>query len=140
LRAPVSGPSDCREIEFPVIPHPTGDIAVIEGTAQVPFAIERVYYLYSVPEGARRGGHAHRRLRQVLIAVAGALDVVLDDARERRSVRLDAPNRGLYLPSMVWRELVNFADGTVCLVLASEPYDESDYIRDYDEYARLRAS
>jgi dTDP-4-dehydrorhamnose 3,5-epimerase-like enzyme len=127
-------PGDCREIEFPVIPNPAGNIAVIEGTDNVPFPIARVYYLYAVPEGAERGGHAHRRLQQVLVAVAGALDVVLDDGSERGSVRLDAPHRGLYVPSMVWRELINFDAGTVCLVLASERYDEGDYIRDYDEF------
>jgi hypothetical protein len=136
----MSGPSDCREIEFPVIPNPAGNIAVIEGPDSVPFPIARVYYLYSVPEGAERGGHAHRRLRQILIAVAGAFDVVLNDGSDRRSVRLDSPHRGLYVPNMVWRELVNFAAGSVCLVIASERYDESDYIRDFDEFARLQAS
>jgi hypothetical protein len=112
---------------------------VIEAQDNVPFEIKRVYYLYSVPDGATRGGHAHRRLRQVLVAVAGRLDVVLDDGHGRRTVRLDSPHRGLYVSTMVWRELIDFAAGTVCLVLASERYDEADYIRDYDQYLRLRS-
>jgi hypothetical protein len=123
-----------------VIPNPAGNLAVIESEADVPFAIRRVYYLYAVPEGAQRGGHAHRRLEQVLIAVAGELSVVLDDGTQRRSVRLDSPSRGLFLPTMIWRELIEFSAGAVCLVLASEPYDEADYIRDYDEFVSLRAS
>lgn len=133
----MSALSDCREIEFPVIPNPAGNIAVIEGPDGAPFPIRRVYYLYAVPDGARRGGHAHRRLEQVLIAVAGRLDVILDDGRERRSFPLDAPNRGLYVPQMIWRELVDFSSGAVCLVLASDRYDEADYIRDYEEFTRL---
>lgn len=128
----------CRQIEFPVIPNPAGNLAVIEGEREVPFAIRRVYYLYSVPRGARHGGHAHRRLEQVLIAVAGEFDVILDDGEGRRSVRLAAPDRGLYVPTMIWRELVDFSSGAVCLVLASEPYDDGDYIRDYDEFVASR--
>jgi WxcM-like, C-terminal len=135
----VSGLGDCREIDLPVISNPAGNIAVIEEAAAVPFAIRRVYYLFAVPEGAERGGHAHRRLEQLLVAVSGSFDVVLDDGGARRSVPLASPDRGLYLPSMVWRELTGFSAGAVCLVLASEPYDESDYIRDYDEFAALAA-
>jgi len=123
-----------------VISNPAGNIAVIEEGPGVPFRIRRVYYLYAVPEGAERGGHAHRRLEQLLIAVSGRFDVTLDDGRSRRSVPLTVPDRGLYIPSMVWRELTGFSSGAVCLVLASEGYDEADYIRDYDEYAALTTS
>jgi WxcM-like, C-terminal len=136
----VSGLGDCREIDIPVISNPAGNIAVIEDDAAVPFRIRRVYYLYAVPEGAERGGHAHRRLEQLLVAVSGRFDVVLDDGGERRSVPLASPDRGLYLPSMVWRELTGFSAGAVCLVLASEPFDEADYIRDYDEFAAIAGS
>jgi hypothetical protein len=136
----VSALGDCREIEFKMIPDPAGELAVIEGASDVPFAIQRVYYLYDVPEGARRGGHAHRALRQVLIAVSGSFEVVLDDGYARRTVPLAAPQIGLYMPMMVWRELINFSAGAVCLVLTSERYDEADYIRDYDEFKRLSAA
>ena len=136
----VSGIGDCREIQLPVISNPAGNIAVIEEAVGVPFRIRRVYYLYGVPEGAERGGHAHRDLEQLLVAVSGRFDVVLDDGEARRSVPLASPDRGLYLPRMVWRELTGFSSGAVCLVLASEPYDEADYIRDYDEFAALSAS
>ena len=136
----VSGLGDCREIELPVISNPAGNIAVIEEATGVPFRIRRVYYLYAVPEGAERGGHAHRRLEQLLVAVSGRFDVLLDDGESRRSVPLSSPERGLYLPTMVWRELTGFSSGAVCLVLASEPYDEADYIRDYDEFAALATS
>jgi len=136
----VSGLGDCREIDIPVISNPAGNIAVIEDGAAVPFRIRRVYYLYAVPEGAERGGHAHRRLEQLLVAVSGRFDVVLDDGGERRSMPLASPDRGLYLPSMVWRELTGFSAGAVCLVLASEPFDEADYIRDYDEFAAMAGS
>jgi hypothetical protein len=99
-----------------------------------------VYYLHSVREGARRGGHAHRLLEQVLIAVSGRFEVVLDDGAERRSEELSDPTVGLYLPTMVWRELVDFDAGTVCLVIASRPYEPEDYIRDYGEFVAASGS
>ena len=131
--------SDCREIQFPTVRDPAGDLAVVD-EGEVPFRIRRVYYLFSVPPGARRGGHAHRRLEQVLIAVSGRFDAVLDDGRRRREVPLEVPSVGLYVPRMIWRELANFSADAVCLVLASEPYDEADYIRDYGEFSAPRAS
>lgn len=93
-----------------------------------------MYYLYDVPEGAERGGHAHRLLTQLIVAASGSFDVVLDDGRERTRVHLDAADSALYLPPMVWREMENFAANSVCLVLASAYFDESEYIRDYDDY------
>jgi len=133
--------SRCRQIELPTIPNPDGSLAVIEADGgPLPFPIRRVYYLHSVPEGAKRGGHAHRRLEQMLVAVSGRLRVLLDDGAERRSEELSDPTVGLYLPTMVWRELVDFDAGTVCLVIASRPYEPEDYIRDYDEFVAASES
>jgi WxcM-like, C-terminal len=135
----VAALDDCRRIEFPVIPNPAGNLAVVEeDRGGLPFPIRRVYYLYAVPRGARRGGHAHRNEEQVLIAVAGRLNVVVDDGAARRSVTLDTPHVGLYVPTMIWRELTDFSSGAVCLVLSSSLYDASDYVRDYDEFVALR--
>jgi len=103
----------------------------------LPFSIERVYYLYDVPGGESRGGHAHYALQQLLVCVMGALDVLIDDGCHRRTVRLDRAHQGLYVCPMIWRELHNFSSGAICLVLASEVYRESDYIRDYGEFQRL---
>lgn len=128
------GVQDCRALDLPVIHAPEGDLTVLEGEGHVPFSIERVYYIYGVPDGARRGGHAHRALQQLLVAVAGSFDVLLDDGNEKRTVTLDHPARGLMLTPMIWRELVDFSPGAVCVVLASEHYDESDYFREYDDF------
>lgn len=112
-------------------------VAVEAGDGLLPFEIRRVYYIYGVPEGQARGMHAHRRLRQLMIAVAGRVDVVLDDGCGRSEVTLDDPAVGLLIPPMTWREMTWFSPGAVCLVLASELYDESDYIRDYDDFRRF---
>jgi len=100
----------------------------------VPFEIRRVYYLFDVPSSARRGGHAHKSLRQLLIALSGSFDVVLKDGKEERVVTLNKPDKGLLISNNIWRELENFSSGAVCLVVASDVYDEGDYIRDYSEY------
>src|SRR5262245_51493371 len=113
---------DCRLIELPRIVS-SGSITPVHGEIDVPFAIERVYYLYDVPAGAVRGGHAHRALQQLIVAPMGAFDLVLDDGTHRRTVRLDRGYLGLYLPPMIWRELTNFSSGAICMVLASQPYD-----------------
>lgn len=128
------GVKDCRALDLPVIHAPEGDLTVLEGEEHVPFEIARIYYIYGVPDGARRGGHAHRALRQLLIAVAGSFDVLLDDGNEKRKVTLDHPARGLMLTPMIWRELVDFSPGAVCVVLASDHYDEGDYFREYDDF------
>lgn len=128
------GVHDCRAIDLPVIHAPEGDLTVLEGEEHIPFSISRVYYIYGVPHGARRGGHAHRELQQLLVAVAGSFEVLLDDGSEKRAVTLDHPARGLMLTSMIWRELVDFSPGAVCVVLASHHYDESDYFREYDDF------
>jgi hypothetical protein len=126
--------SDCRLIELPRITDPRGNLTFVEGGRHAPFAIRRVYYLYDVPGGAERGGHGHKTLQQVMIAMSGSFDVVLDDGRERRRFHLNRSYYGLYIPPMIWRELDNFSSGSVCLVLASEVYDEADYFRDYGQY------
>ena len=120
-------------IEIPKIEDPRGNLSVIENQT-VPFDIKRVYYLYDVPSGAYRGGHAHKEQCEVLIAVSGSFEVVLDNVEKKETVMLNKPNIGLLIPTMVWRELQNFSSGSVCLVLASDVFDESDYIRDYAHY------
>ena len=127
---------DCRVIELPRIHDARGNLTFVEGGRHVPFEIKRVYYLYDVPGGEARGGHGHRKLRQLIIAMSGSFDVVLDDGRRKRTVSLNRSYYGLFIPRMVWRELVNFSSGSVCTVLASEFYDASDYYRDYDEFRR----
>jgi hypothetical protein len=126
--------SDCRLIELPRITDPRGNLTFVEGGRHAPFAIRRVYYLYDVPGGAERGGHGHKTLQQVMIAMSGSFDVILDDGQERRRFHLNRSYYGLYIPPMIWRELDNFSSGSVCLVLASEVYDEADYFRDYGQY------
>jgi hypothetical protein len=127
----------CRIITLPRIKDPRGNLTFIEGGHHVPFDVERVYYLYDVPGGAERGGHAHRDLHQAIIAVSGSFDVILDDGFDRKKFRLSRSYRALYVAPMVWRELKNFSSGSVCLVLASAPYEEADYIREFDEFVRL---
>jgi hypothetical protein len=128
------GVADCQLVELPVVRAPEGNLTFVEGSRHVPFEIARVYYLYDVPGGATRGGHAHRTLRQLLIAISGSFDVLLDDGVEQRSVTLNRAYNGLLLTPMIWRELANFTTGSVCMVLASDVYDESDYYRDYGEF------
>jgi hypothetical protein len=124
----------CNLIDLPRISERRGSITPIYNSVHVPFDISRVYYLYDVPGGESRGGHAHRELQQLVIAVMGAFDVVLDDGNERRRVHLDRAYHGLHIKRMIWRELENFSSGGICLVLASTPYDEKDYIRDYKAF------
>ena len=131
----------CRLIDLPRISDPRGNLTFVEGLRHVPFDIRRVYYLYDVPGGSERGGHAHRCLEQFLIAMSGSFDIVLDDGTEKVRYHLNRSYYGLYIAPMVWRQLENFSSGSVCLVLASAHYDESDYYRDYDSFLRsLRRS
>lgn len=127
---------DCAIIDLPKITDPRGNLTFIEANRHVPFEIRRVYYLYDVPGGESRGGHAHHKLQQYVIAASGSFDVVVDDGTRRKSFFLNRSYYGLYIPRMVWREIENFSSGSICLVLASEPYEESDYIRDYDAFVR----
>ena len=128
--------SDCRIIDLPKILDHRGNLTFIESSHHVSFEIKRVYYLYDVPGGAQRGGHAHKNLKQFIIAAMGSFDVVLDDGFEQKRFHLNRSYYGLYIPTMIWRELDNFSSGSVCLVLASEHCSEDDYIRDYDEYKK----
>jgi hypothetical protein len=124
----------CKIIELPRIQNAAGNLSFIEANRHIPFDIERVYYLYDVPGGAQRGGHAHKQLRQLLIAMSGSFDVLLDDGGTQKRFHLNRSYYGLYVDTMIWRELDNFSSGAVCLVLASTPYEESDYYRDYEDF------
>ncbi len=126
---------DCRLIELPRVPDARGNLTFVESGRHVPFDIKRVYYLYDVPGGASRAGHAHKQLQQVLIAMSGSFDVLIDDGASKNKIHLNRSYFGLYIPSMVWREIDNFSSGAVCMALASEFYDESDYYRSYAAFA-----
>ena len=128
----------CQIVGLPKISDPRGNLTFVEGGNQIPFDIERVYYLYDVPGGSQRGGHAHKGLHQLIIAMSGSFDVVLDDGKDKKRVHLSRSYNGLYVCPMVWRELDNFSSGSVCMVLASNKYDEADYFRDYAEFIRNR--
>ena len=126
----------CKIIELPKILDPRGNLTYIEGGQHIPFDIKRVYYLYDVPGGAERGGHAHKELSQLIIAMSGSFDVILDEGGEKKRFHLNRSYQGLYVCPMMWRELDNFSSGSVCMVLASNLYEESDYYRDYNEYLK----
>lgn len=130
-----------RIIDLPKISDPgRGNLTFIEGERHIPFSVQRVYYLYDVPGGEARGGHAHKQLQQLIIAASGSFDVILDNGYERERFFLNRSYYGLYIPSMAWRELVNFSSGSVCLVLASDYFDESDYYRNYEEFLHAARS
>lgn len=126
----------CKLIELPIVHEPRGNLSFVEGGVHIPFAIERVYYLYDVPGGSERGAHAHKTLHQFMIAMSGSFDVVLDDGERVQRFHLNRSYYGLYIPPMHWRTLENFSSGSVCMVLASARYDPADYYRDYDEFRR----
>ena len=130
--------TDCKLISLPRIQDPRGTLTFVEGKSHVDFDIQRVYYLYDVPGGSERGGHAHKELRQLIIAMSGSFDVLLDDGDEKKVFHLNRSYVGLYVCPMIWRELDNFSSGSVCMVLASNRYDESDYYRDYEQFMRER--
>jgi dTDP-4-dehydrorhamnose 3,5-epimerase-like enzyme len=123
-------------IDIPKINNTKGNIGVIENDT-IPFDIKRVYYLFDVPSGAKRGGHAHKKLKQVLIAISGSFDVVLKNGKSKEIITLNRPDKGLLIENNIWRELQNFSSGSVCLVLASEEFSEDDYIRSYKEYISI---
>lgn len=134
------GLDECRLIELPKVQDPRGNLTFIEGSHHIDFDIRRVYYLYDVPGGSERGGHAHKGLRQLIVAMSGSFDVVLDDGKDRKRVHLNRSYQGLYVCPMIWRELDNFSSGSVCMVLASNRFDEDDYYRDYAAFMRARWS
>lgn len=129
--------SKCKIIYLPKVSDTRGNLTFIEENKHIPFEIKRVYYIYDVPGGESRGGHAHRRLQQFMIAASGSFDVILDDGFKRKKFHLNRAYYGLYIPPMIWRELNNFSSGAVCLVLASDLYDADDYIRDYETFKRM---
>ena len=124
-------------ISIPKIQEPRGNLSVIESDV-IPFEIKRVYYLYDVPAGAERGGHAHKNLKQFLIALSGCFDVGLPDGQNQQIITLNKPYEGLLINQGIWRELNNFSSGSVCLVIASAVYDEGDYIREFDEFLKYK--
>ncbi|MEI6348843.1 MAG: FdtA/QdtA family cupin domain-containing protein [Bacteroidota bacterium] len=128
----------CSIVELPKIHNIAGNITAVENQITAPFDIKRVYYLYDVPGGEDRGGHAHKELQQFIIAVSGAFDVLIDDGINKKIIHLDRPYIGLHIVSGIWRELLNFSSGAVCLVLASHGYDEADYIRKYNQYLTFK--
>jgi hypothetical protein len=130
--------ADCRLISLPRIQDPRGNLTFIEGGSHVDFDIRRVYYLYDVPGGSERGGHAHKELRQLIIAMSGSFDVLLDDGDDKKVFHLNRSYVGLYVCPMIWRQLDNFSSGSVCMVLASNRYDEVDYYRDYAQFLDAR--
>ncbi|HEY0003496.1 MAG TPA: FdtA/QdtA family cupin domain-containing protein [Pyrinomonadaceae bacterium] len=127
---------ECRIIELPKITDPRGNLTFIEAGRHVPFEIRRVYYLYDVPGGATRAGHGHKQLHQLMIAMSGSFDVLLDDGYTKQRYHLDRSYYGLYICPMVWRDLDNFSSGSVCMVLASDYFDEADYYREYTDFIK----
>ncbi|MBO5423235.1 MAG: WxcM-like domain-containing protein [Fibrobacteraceae bacterium] len=123
-------------LDIPIAHDQRGNLSVVEGGELIPFDIKRLYYLYDVPGGATRGGHAHRNLRQLIIAASGSFDVILDNGVSRQKFSLNRSYKGLYIPVMTWREIENFSSGAVCMVLASEHFDETDYIYEYDAFLK----
>jgi dTDP-4-dehydrorhamnose 3,5-epimerase-like enzyme len=118
--------------------NPAGNITVYQNGASQPFDVKRIYYLYDVPGGSERGGHAHKELHQLIVAASGSFDVIVDDGRNKKIIQLNRPYYGLLIVPGIWREIVNFSSGAICLVLASEKYSEDDYIRDYTEFHELK--
>ena len=129
--------NQCQVIELDKHHHENGNLSVVESGVQIPFDIKRVYYLYDVPGGEERGGHSHKQLKQFILAISGSFDVIIDDGVNQRTVTLNRPYKGLLIVPGIWRVINNFSSGAVCFVMASEHYDEADYVRDYDEFLEL---
>ena len=125
--------ADIQILSIPKIHDTRGNLSVIEGDV-IPFVMKRVYYLYDVPSGAERGGHSHKVQQEFLVALSGSFDVVLTDGQDQKTVTLNKPNEGLLIPNGIWRELENFSSGSVCLVIASDVFEEADYLRDYNDF------
>lgn len=131
---------DCEIIELPIVHNDAGNITVMENNGNIPFDVKRIYYIYDIPMGTERGGHAHYKLQQYVVAASGSFVFVLDDGTEKREVFLNHPNQALHIKPGIWREMKDFSSGSICLVLASQNYDEKDYIRDYKTFKILRNS
>ena len=130
--------NQCELIQLPKIINLEGNLTSVNNTIEIPFEIERIYYLFDVPSGESRGGHGHKNLEQIIIAVSGSFTVTIDDGKRKQSFLLNKPNIGLYMKPGIWRDLSDFSSGATCLVLASDPYDEADYIRDYKEFLNYK--
>ena len=128
--------ADVRVVDLPRIPDPRGNLTFVEGGRHIPFEISRVFYLYDVPGGESRAGHALKTCQQFIVAMSGSFDVFVDDGTDNRRFHLNRSYNGLYLPALIWRELDNFSSGSVCAAFASEPYDEAGYFRDYPSFVR----
>lgn len=129
---------NCSLIDLGKINFPEGNLTVLENSSNFPFAVKRVFYLYDIAGGESRGAHSHKKCHQFLIAVSGSFEVALDDGNYKRQISLNRPNIGLHIPPGIWASEINFSSGAICLVLASHQYNEEDYIRDYQEYLKLK--
>tara|TARA_B110000444_G_C18775483_1_gene564684 strand:- start:566 stop:985 length:420 start_codon:yes stop_codon:yes gene_type:complete len=129
---------DCSLIELPKIKNRAGNITAIENNINIPFGVSRIFYLYDIPGGENRGAHAHKECHQLLVATSGSFEVQLDDGNEKKTVILNQPFRGLHIPPGIWASEINFSSGSICLVLASHNFDEEDYIRNYNEFLKVK--
>jgi hypothetical protein len=125
---------DCPLLDLGKIHNRAGNITVVDMQQNLPFNVKRIYYLYDIPGGAERGGHAHKELYQIIVAASGSFSVLIDDGNDKSIINLNHPNRGLLIKPGIWRELINFSSGSICLVIASDFYNESDYIREYEDF------
>lgn len=132
--------AQCRLIELPKVHNVAGNITSVHSHGEIPFAIERVYYMYDIPGGETRGGHAHKSLQQLIVAATGSFEMVVDDGYERSRFHLSRSYQGVYVPPGIWRELENFSSAGICLVLASSVYNEEDYLRNYADFVRYKTS
>lgn len=130
--------ADCKMMKLPKINNRAGNITSINNKIEIPFEINRIYYLYDVPSGESRGGHAHLQLEQLIVAASGSFDLIVDDGENKIRFQLNRPDLGLYMPPGLWRELDNFSSGSICLVLASIEYSENDYIREYNDFLKYK--
>ena len=130
---------DCSIMQLNKIHNPEGNITIIEGNKNIPFDVKRIYYLYDIPGGESRGGHAHKELRQLIVAASGSFDILLDDGMNKRVVKISRPDYGLIIVPGIWRELMEFSSGAICLVFASHKYDENDYLRDYEGFIKYKS-
>ncbi len=130
---------DCRIVTLDRHTHKNGSLSVVENTAEFPFAVRRVFYLYDIPGDSERGGHSHHEAQEFIISASGSFDVTLSDGHATRRFTLNRPYNALYIPAGIWRTIDNFSSGSVCLVLTSLEYDEADYVREYDEFKQLTA-
>ncbi|MBU1674085.1 FdtA/QdtA family cupin domain-containing protein [Patescibacteria group bacterium] len=124
----------CKIIDLPIIADQRGNLSIAEESQAIPFPMKRIYYLYDVPTGAARGGHAHKEMESVIIALSGSFDVIVDDGKKKEKFFMNRPHYGIYVPPFTWREIVNFSSNSIALAIVSTPYDEADYIREYESF------